>query len=109
MRPSQLNFGQIYQGVTFSVGWLIASTYFTSSPGTPPLSTSGYPASGADDSWREDSFWGLPEITRGMLTCELAVSDGAAAADVGPFYERYHCIMGFVSQACYIPSTPHPY
>ena len=45
-------------------------------------------ASGADDSSREDSFWGLAEITGDTLTCEFAVSDGAAAADVVPFYER---------------------
>ena len=56
----------------------------------------------ADDnrSW-EDSFCDLPEITE-VLTRELAAMDGAATADVGPFYKQHCCIFGFVTQTCYM-------
>jgi len=58
------------------------------------------------------SFCDLPEITEEALTREPAAADGAAAADVGPFYKQYHCIFGFVAQTCYVyvalvfPSCP---
>jgi hypothetical protein len=51
---------------------------------------------------REDSFCDLPEITEEALVRELAATAGAAAADVGPFYKQYRCILGFVAQTCYV-------
>lgn len=59
------------------------------------------------------SFCDLPEITEEALTRELAAANGAAAADVGPFYKQYRCILGFVAQTCYVyvhlPSCPRPF
>lgn len=50
----------------------------------------------------EDSFCDLPEITEEALTRELTATNGDAAADVGPFYKQYRCILGFVAQTCYV-------
>jgi len=50
----------------------------------------------------EVSFCDLPEITEEALTRELAVANGAAAAEVGPFSKQYRCILGFVAQTCYV-------
>jgi hypothetical protein len=54
----------------------------------------------------EDSFCDLPEITEEALVRELAATAGAAAADVGPFYKQYRCILGFVAQTCYVYVPP---
>ncbi len=48
------------------------------------------------------SFCDLPEITEEALTRELVASGGVEAADVGPFYKQYRCILGFVAQTCYV-------
>ena len=50
----------------------------------------------------EVSYCDLPEITEEALTRELTATNGAAAADVGPFYKQYRCIFGFVAQTCYV-------
>jgi hypothetical protein len=50
----------------------------------------------------DDSFCDLPEITEEALTRELTATNGAAAADVGPFHKQYRCILGFVTQSCYV-------
>jgi hypothetical protein len=49
-----------------------------------------------------DSYCDLPEITEEALTRELTDTNGAAAADVGPFHTQYRCILGFVAQTCYV-------
>jgi hypothetical protein len=54
----------------------------------------------------EDSFCDLPEITEEALVRELAATAGAAAADVGPFYKQYRCILGFVAQTSYVYVQP---
>jgi len=102
----RLNISQGFQGVASFAGPLIASTYFFKGKNADSLDTV---------QWVYLAVFGLgvvlnvlfffcdlPEITEEALTRELAAANGAAAADVGPFYKQYRCILGFVAQTCYV-------
>lgn len=102
----RLNVSQGFQGLASFAGPLIASTYFFKGKNANTLDTVQwvYLAVAGLGILLNVLFYfcDLPEITEEALTRELVASDGAAAADIGPFYRQYRCILGFVAQTCYV-------
>ncbi|KAI0267020.1 MFS general substrate transporter [Gloeopeniophorella convolvens] len=102
----RLNISQGFQGLASFAGPLIASSFFFKGKNATTLDTVQWvylAVAGLGVVLNTLFFFcDLPEITEDALTRELIAAGGADAADAGPFYKQYRCILGYVAQTCYV-------